>query len=102
MTFDPFSVLATPAPIVRPFEQEAIKPFESPKDGVDAAWRAYEFHLDRTGDQREAMLCALERVRDDLEPTIRSPRRGAARISRKAKRRAVAALDRMIAEGREA
>ena len=54
-----------------------------------------------TGDEREAMLCAIERFRDELEgPAYLGPQR--ARMSQKSKRRLLRAIDVVIREGRAA
>jgi len=96
-----FELFSAPVPVL---EQQAPAPIaERYSQTIRELALAYEARVEQTGgDAQAGALALLERLRDDLSPRIASPRRGAARISQKARRRAVAALDRVIAEGRAA
>lgn len=92
-----------PVAIERPYALEAqlIAPFAQRGDAIAESLKAFHFAMIRTGDEREAMLCAFERMRDEIKvPEFRGPRRQCERSSRKARRKLVAALDRVILEGR--
>lgn len=79
-------------------EQQA--PFEA--DAFDRILNAMQHAYAVEGaSERQALTRGLEQLRSEIEPCIRSPRGRTGRPpSRKAKRRVVAALDHLIAEGR--
>lgn len=74
--------------------QQHIDPVERV---LHAMQRAYAVDM---VDEREALLRGLERLREELSPAVRCPRRSSGRVSRKAKRRACSALDQFIEAGR--
>lgn len=83
-------------------DQQKVAPATAP-DGVDRVLttmqRAYAIDF---CDEREALLRGMEQLREELAPTFTAPRRSGHRVSQKARRRTIAALDHFIAQARTA
>lgn len=92
--------MIAPAYVLHAEQAAPVAPFSESRDVIDDALKAMHLGYALTGNEREAFIRALERLRDDLSPTVRAPRRMRARISNKARRRAVLAINRVIDEGR--
>lgn len=70
-------------------------------DAVDRVLHAMQdaYTKDQCG-EREAFLRGLERLREEISPIAGARRRGQPRVSQKARRRTIAALDHFIEAGR--
>lgn len=94
MSFDPI-----PVPAVVYQQPEVRAAHADPVDAMLAEMhRAYTLELCT---EREALVRGLEVLRESIAPVVRGPRRSGSRVSAKARRRAVAALDRLIADAKQ-
>jgi hypothetical protein len=87
-------------PVVQIESQREIAPFSESRDAIDDAIKVMDMTYVLTNCARSAFLKGVERLRDELAPSVHVPRRSSVRVSQKAKRRAMRALDQLIAQGR--